>query len=581
MKLYLRFLLPILALLVVAVWWLWWNQPQRVDMAAYVPADSLLYIEANNLPDIVSGIVSTDAWKALAPPAGLSSSLSGIRWLSRAAAWTGIGSADAVVFSRAQIAVTVLALDAAEAGDTLKIKPRAALVIESHTSEARTRHAVEKRVGDFAHRAYGEPQVKRRESDGIQFITWSTKTGERQIVAAVIDTVAVIGNDEAAVRACLSVRRGERPSLMGNKQLEEMRKRLGSSEAVAFGYVSPTGAAKISEVAATAYAAQFSSDTQAQSFAASMFPQLVPKILGSAGWSTRFVDGVVEDRYFLALQNGLASRLQEPLAATEHRTLSASELLPAETYSITSYNYRDPEAAWRGLNTAISSQLGILGEVFVPRLLEGAFKPYGIDEPGHFLRSIGPEIVTARINDRGASTVIIVAVRDEKSLRELINKRLGANTRSERVGDAELIIAKDAQRGAASFTDGHLVMGSAENVRRCLLARKEAKTLSTAEAFKRSASQQATAPNSPSVMTYTNDGMPARAFISAVVAQRVARERNINHTELERALDRLSYAASETRLNEDGFERKTHSSFGQLGVLTTQFAPESSTQALR
>src|ERR671912_297532 len=138
MKFLRKALLVLLALLLVLAIWIWWNRPQKVNMAAYVPADSLIYLEANNLPDIASGIISTDAWKALAPSAGIKSNLGNLNWLSRIASWTGIGSADAVVLSRAQIAVTVLGLDAADAGDTLKIKPRYALVVETHTGESRT-----------------------------------------------------------------------------------------------------------------------------------------------------------------------------------------------------------------------------------------------------------------------------------------------------------------------------------------------------------------------------------------------------------------------------------------------------------
>ena len=36
--------------------WLWWTRPVRVDMAAYVPADSIVYVEADslhNLPELV------------------------------------------------------------------------------------------------------------------------------------------------------------------------------------------------------------------------------------------------------------------------------------------------------------------------------------------------------------------------------------------------------------------------------------------------------------------------------------------------------------------------------------------------
>lgn len=582
MKFLRKALIVFLALLLILAIWIWWNRPRKVNMAAYVPADSLIYLEANDLPDIASGIVSTDAWKALAPAAGIKSNLGNLSWLSRIASWTGIGPADAVVLSRAQVAITVLGLDAADAGDTLKIKPRYAVVVETHTGESRTRTAVENRVGDFARRAYGEPHVERKEAGGANFITWIAPNGERRIIAAVMGSVAVIGNDESAVQACLAVRRNERPSLEGNPQLEEMRRRVAGNDALAFGYASPDGAARLLEMAATAYAGQVSSDPRAQSAAASMLPPLAKKILGGAGWSARISEGVIEDRYFLALQNGIASKLQSVLASQQNATLTAGELLPAESYSLSRYNYRDPAGAWRGLNTAIASQVDTLGSILITRLLDASLKPYGIEEPDDFLRAIGSEIVTARLDDSGSSTVTIVEVRDEKTLRDFVAKRLGAKPRVEVIGDVELLVSNNEKHDAASFIGGHLILGSAENLRRCLEARRLGQTLAADNDFQRTA-RLVSAINPANVATFTEDYSPARSFIRAMANQKGMRERPLNETELEGTLKRLRYAVSETLIADGGFEKRTRSSFGQFGALAAQFATDDgdSTAALR
>jgi hypothetical protein len=102
MKYLRQLLLPIIALLFLAGLWLYWWRPQRVDMTAYVPADSIVYLEADSLPEIASGIVKTDAWKTLAPLAGITKSTGEVGWLSRFAARTGIGPAEVVVLARAQ-----------------------------------------------------------------------------------------------------------------------------------------------------------------------------------------------------------------------------------------------------------------------------------------------------------------------------------------------------------------------------------------------------------------------------------------------------------------------------------------------
>lgn len=572
MKFLRKALLVFLALLLVLAVWVWWNYPRKVDMTAYVPADALVYLEANDLPDIATGVINTDAWKALAPAAGIRSNMGNLGWLSRLASWTGIGPADAVVLSRAQVAVVVLGLEAADAGDTLKIKPIYAVVVESHTGEGRLQSAVEKRVGDFARRAYVEPRVETKEVDGAKFITWSSPDGGRRIVAAVTGSVAVIGNDETAVQACLAVRRGERPSLEGNQQVLEMRRRVGGSDALAFGYVSPEGTARLLEMAATAYAGQISQDPRAQSAAASMLPPLAKKILGAAGWSARVSDGAIEDRYFLALENGVAERLRAALGSRQNETSAAGELLPADIYSLSRYNYSEPAQAWRGLNDAIISQADTLGAILITRLLNASLKPYGIEEPDSFLRAIGPEILTARLDDSGSNTVTVVQVRDEKILRDFIAKRFGAKPRVETVAGAELLVSDNEKKDAASFVGGYLIMGTAENLRRCLEARGSGRTLVADDDYQRTV--RPTSDSGPAnVVTFTADAAPARTFVTALAAQRGVRERPANDAQLEEALRQLRYAVSETRLADRGFERRTRSSFGQFGALASQFAP--------
>jgi hypothetical protein len=572
MKFLRKALLVFLALLLVLAVWVWWNYPRKVNMTAYVPADTLVYLEANDLPDIATGVISTDAWKALAPAAGIRSNLGNIGWLSRLASWTGIGPADAVVLSRAQIAVAVLNLEVADAGDTLKIKPIYAVVVESHTGEGRLQSAVEKRVGDFARRAYVEPRVETKEADGAKFTTWSSPDGGRRIVAAVTGSVAVIANDESAVQACLAVRRGERPSLEGNAQLEEMRRRVQGGDALAFGYVSPEGTARLLEMAATAYAGQISADPRAQSAAASILPPLAKKILGAAGWSARLSEGVIEDRYFLALESGVAAKLQSVLAAREDAAVRGSDLLPADIYSLSRYSYSDPAQAWHGLGAAITSQADTLGAILITRLLDASLKPYGIEEPDQFLRAIGPEIMTARLNDSGSSTVTVVEVRDEKTLRDFVSQRLGAKPAVESIGGAELLVSNNEKHDAASFVGGRLIMGTAENLRRCLEARSAKQTLAEDPEFQQAArAVNATAPSN--VVTFTEDDAPARTFITALAAQRGVRERPPDEAALEEALRRLRYAATETRATDGGFTRRTRSSFGQFGALASQFAP--------
>ena len=544
-------------------------------MAAYVPADSLVYLEADSLPEIANGMTHTDAWKALVEPAGIRQSLGQVGWLSRIASWTGIGPADVVVFSRAQVALVVLGVEAADGGESLNLRPHIALVVETHTGASRTRAAVTNRIGAFARRAYGDPHVEERDADDAHWITWSSPASPRRIIAATAGSLAVIGNDEGAVRACLAAKRGERPSLAGNPEMEEMRRRVVTSrETLAFGFVSSQGAGKLFEVAAAFYVGQISQDAQAQSLAANILPQMAGKILGSIGWSTRLAGGEIEDNYFMTVRNDAATRLRDALDAAPQTNMRFGELLPSGLYSLTRYSTRDPLTAWRGLNFSLSSQLDPVLAVTVAPLLKAALRPYGIEDPDAFLKAIGNEIVTARLDNRGNSTVLMVEVRDEQTLREFVAKRLGTTKpQVERVGDAELLSSTDEERGAASFVAGTLLLGAKSSVRRCLNVRQQQEqSLTTAQNFQK-ALGTASAIGPAHVITFTEDDAGAREFMAFIASWRAAQAGTMNQTEMEKQLKEIAYSVSETQLVEGGLERKTRSSFGQLGALAIQFSP--------
>src|ERR1700746_3395743 len=105
--------LGILVVLVAAsvIAWLLWNRPRRVDMAAYVPADALAFVEVNDVPAIVDGIVGSDAWKILSGPAAANLNLSHRSSLITLARWTGVGSTEIVLLARSQVAVALMGFE--------------------------------------------------------------------------------------------------------------------------------------------------------------------------------------------------------------------------------------------------------------------------------------------------------------------------------------------------------------------------------------------------------------------------------------------------------------------------------------
>jgi hypothetical protein len=561
-----RALVAVLLLALATFAWLWLTRPRRVDMSAYAPADAIVYAEADSLPAVIDAFTSTDAWRELAPAAGVETRRGWTGWLPSFLSFTGLGTSDAVVLSRAQVAVTVLGFRAAEESDTtLKFTPRAALVAETHSPGWRARAAVEKLVGDFARRTFGRQSFERKEVDGVPFYLWAEQDGARRtLVAAVEGSVAVVGNDEAAVRACLDVRRGARPSLAGDEQLKEMRGRLGGGGALAFGYAPRGSAAKAVEVFAPAFVGGMSQESHVQSVLATFLPQFINQTLGAVGWSARVSDGVLEDRYFLTLPPEVARRLEGPFAPAEHPGDDATRVLPGDTYQVSFYDLRNPEDAWRGLNAALSSQTDISRATIITLALEALVKPYGVENPREFLRACGGEVATARLEAASEGKVLVANVRDAAALRAQALEHLGRGARVERVGSAELLVSTDEERGAAAFVEGFLVLGSEEDVRRCVQSWLDANEPGRGDPLRTAASSFNG--RTAFARTLTDERDSARAVLSHF-------PRRGDASRLEAALASRRYAVSETLLADGGFEKRTRSAFGLFGEVIALAAP--------
>jgi hypothetical protein len=374
MKLFRRLLTLALVFLVIAASWLWWNRPKKTDMAAYAPAGSLVYVESNSLIDVAASIANTDAWKTLGPHLGADLNRWPVRWLENFSAWTGIGSAQTVVITRAQVAIVMVDLGTAEEGATLKVKPEAALLIETHTAERRIRPMVEQVLTQFAEHAYGRATFARSNIDGAEFIKWTAAATNRQIIATINGSLVIIGNSERAVKACLAVRLGHQPSLRDDAEMREMRRNLAADGALAFGYVSSENTARLFSFAAPLLFGKAPGDLQLEHLIAGG----AAKVLGSVGWSSHPFMGGIEDRYLFSLQPAVVSRLRPffRTARTNHESLA---LLPADFYSLTIYKYESPADAWQAVESAVSSHLDTLSAVLFTSLARSALLPYGIE----------------------------------------------------------------------------------------------------------------------------------------------------------------------------------------------------------
>ena len=558
-------LIAVLGLLVVG--WFYWNRPMRADMAAYAPSDCLAYLEADDLSELAEGVEGTKAWKSLAGLVGTRSNLLPNRWLIRIARWAGIGSADTIVLARSQIAVVFTGAEVSEAGPTLNVKPLAVLIIETHTAPRRMRPVLEKHFEEFARRIYGQPQLIRKQVDGVDLSQWVSADASRHLSMAFVDTAAIVGNDEASVLNCIAARRGKRGALVAEKRFNDLRTGVGAANASVFGFVSKTGVKALLQAFAL-YRGGGSADAITIS---RIFADTLGNLAEGVGWSSRFVDGMVEDRCAVTLVEGLADKLRTTFTPQDRFALDDMPFVPADTHSVSLYHFRDIEGLWRDLNSAVSSHADIVGAIAARPMLRTLLKPYGIDDPDTFVHAVGPHLETIRLDDNSPSVLLAEAL-DRQSLRKLAQKRVGLRPAIETLGDSEMMISS-SDNWAMSFADNHFLSGQAEAVRRCLHARAQSQTLSSVDAF-RSAERLVDFSLPLTAITFTNDQHAAISFVE-LFSQQDRPTFSTNATAVDQSVRSLPFAVSVTMLKDSGLEWTSRSSFGLVGSIAVALTPES------
>src|SRR6266403_1607834 len=233
----------LILLLIVAAVGVWFYENRRIhaDLSAWAPANSLAFVEVNDLTGIAGGIEETRAWKAFAPLLESPSSLVPNRWWIQLARWTGIGSPDALVFARAQVAIVLNGAEGSANGSTLVIKPLLTFIIDTHTSQWRMRAAVERHLEDIARKNFGNPVAVRKQMQGVDLQEWQSEDASRKIVVAFVNTTVIVANDESSVLHSIEASAGRRATLRDGSDLQDIRRATEASNAAAFGFVSQSG----------------------------------------------------------------------------------------------------------------------------------------------------------------------------------------------------------------------------------------------------------------------------------------------------------------------------------------------------
>ncbi len=414
------------------------------DMRTLVPADSLVYLETNDLAAALQPIVDSKPFNEVAKSKPDFSALKGVQL---AVAVTGFETSEEKVNEGQFIG---------------RIQPRFVAVADTHAWNFQAVAFAERKLGSFAENIYdSEPTLDKSDKNGGKYFTWTAPDG-RKAYALVIDSLIYFGNDPTAIDKCLAVKRGEADSIAKTGKGPS-----ADPKTLASGYVSTDGVAQIANIIGLKFASETSEDSEVQSAIAGILPQLIRNSITEVTWTANKIDEGIEDNYSIKMPPDIANVFNETMApAASPDSAPFDVVVPGNLPSVTFYNLKDPQVAWRSLLLTAQKEVDPLGGRMIVEFSSLVFEPYGIRDPELFLSSVNSPIITANYDAEGEKPFAMVWIKDDEKVKRAIVPELKP------VGDGMTqhgvqFARSDADDLESAFVSDRLVIGSIEAVGSC------------------------------------------------------------------------------------------------------------------
>jgi hypothetical protein len=496
------------------------------DLRAYVPAETLVYLETGDLARTINALTENKAFETLAK-----------------------NKPDFSALENMQLAVAVTGFETSEQQVTgenavLNFKPRFVAVTETHAWNWQTVSFTENKIGEFVNETYGgEVSLEMFDKNGGKSFVW-TATDGRKVYAFVEKSRIFFGNDETAIEKCLSAARGEINSLA------KSGKNLSSAkDTLAVGYVSAEGIAQIANIAGVSTAIEASDEDAGRSFIARVLPQLVRSSITEIVWTATKTTNGIEDKYSIATAPEVSSVLRETLVSA-NAAPDSIQFLPPEMTSATRYDLRNPLIAWRSLLLVAAQQTDVVAGKVLAEFSGATLDVYGVTDAEAFLGAIDSPILTAQFDAENEKAAAIVVVKDAGMLKKSIAE-INFKAPPEKRGDADVWKSSDGET-AAVFVGNKLILGETESVNKCLEAGQTGQDFTKHALYK-------TFSESKSVAVSIGKTDDSAEKIVGVLTETKAENQRFATNFL-----------TETNFNANGFERRTVSPFGLIGTILEQ-----------
>ncbi|MFL6373381.1 MAG: hypothetical protein ACJ73D_01820 [Pyrinomonadaceae bacterium] len=266
----------------VHLWFISSCGSKSTDLRTLVPADTLVYLETNDLGAALQPVVQSGGSKMYV------SSLNGVQL---AIAVTGIESTEQKLNDEQSNA---------------QIKPKFVAVADTHAWHFQAVRFAEDKLGAFVEKAYGsKPTLEEPEHPGGgRDIIWTAADG-RKAYAFVITSIVYFSNDRESLDKVLAVRNGA-GNLASTGKVPSP-----PADALAAGYASTQGIAQIADIAGLKVAASAGDDPRVQSAVAAVLPQLIREMITDVVWTEKRTDGGVADTYDIRMPDNVTAALKD------------------------------------------------------------------------------------------------------------------------------------------------------------------------------------------------------------------------------------------------------------------------------
>jgi hypothetical protein len=282
------------------------------------------------------------------------------------------------------------------------------------------------------------------------------------------------------------------------------------------------------------------------------------KVLRGVAWTASSAPQGIEDRFLFSLDPGVVSRLQPAFTESEPDE-GFWKFVPEGFQSLTIYRNKAPATAWSSLSSAVSFKLDAVPAALFGTLLKSSLSVYGISNPKEALTVLNPPLLTLKPSESAAEAILVARVNDPDRLKQSL-------------AEVEILEGLESnpdpkKEFTAVFVNDYVLLGKTENVRAGLLAIR--KGVDADPKKYHNYLSQASNEREGVIVTFTNDEERVNNFLSTLV-QLQGRKLSTQELESLRNVVRTAgVAATDTRLNAFGIERRTRSAFGQFSTLTS------------